>query len=110
MAFFRVRQRGQRPAFQQEFVHSLNTYLMSNTEVENLIIGGYWNISLHAIDKKGGNPWKLTVSRDLVVTMMKEFDLKIGENGCLQRGKSKKTKAIPMNKKRLNFVRALISF
>ena len=60
---------------QQEFIHSLNTYLMSNTDVENLIIGGDWNISLHAIDKKGGNPWKLTVSRDLLVTMMKEFDL-----------------------------------
>ena len=25
---------------QQEFIHSLNTYLMSNTDVENLIIGG----------------------------------------------------------------------
>ena len=60
---------------QQEFIHSLNTYLMSNTDVENLIIGGDWNISLQAIDKKGGNPWKPTVSRDLLMTMMKEFDL-----------------------------------
>ena len=48
---------------------------MSNTDVENLIIGGDWNISLQAIDKKGGNPWKPTVSRDLLMTMMKEFDL-----------------------------------
>ena len=48
---------------------------MSNTDVENLIIAGDWNISLHAIDKKGGNPWKPTVSRDLLMTMMKEFDL-----------------------------------
>ena len=60
---------------QQEFIHSLNTYLMSNTDVENLIIGGDWNISLHAIDKKGGNPWKPTASRDLLMTMMKEFDV-----------------------------------
>ena len=48
---------------------------MSNTDVENLIIGGDWNISLHAIDKKGGNPWKLTLSRDLLMTTMKELDL-----------------------------------
>ena len=60
---------------QQDFIHSLNTYLMSNTDVENLIIGGDWNISLYSIDKKGGNPWKPTVSRDLLMTMMKEFDL-----------------------------------
>jgi len=48
---------------------------MSNTDAENLILGGDWNISLHSIDKKGGNLWKPTVSRDLLMTMMKEFDL-----------------------------------
>ena len=48
---------------------------MSNTDVNNLLIGGDWNISLHTIDKKGRNPWKPTVSRDLLMTMMKEFDL-----------------------------------
>ena len=60
---------------QQEFLHSLNRYLMSNTDVENLIIGDDWNVSLRDIDKKGGNPWKPTVSRDLLLTMMREFDL-----------------------------------
>ena len=60
---------------QQEFIHDLNTYLMSNTDIDNLIIGGDWNVSLQAIDKKGGNPWKPTASRDQLVSMMKEFDL-----------------------------------
>ena len=69
----------------KEFLHSLNRYLMFNTDVENLIIGGDWNVSLHAIDKKGGNPWKPTVSRDLLMTMMREFDLV----RCLQREISK---------------------
>jgi len=40
-----------------------------------LKIGGDWNVSVHAIDKKGGNPWKPTVFRDLLMTMMREFDL-----------------------------------
>jgi len=48
---------------------------MSNADIKNLIIGGDWNVSLHAIDKKGGNPRKPTVSRDLLMTMMREFDL-----------------------------------
>ena len=48
---------------------------MSNTDIENLLIGGDWNISLQAIDKKGGCPWKLTASREQLLTMMKEFDL-----------------------------------
>ena len=60
---------------QQEFIHNLNTYLMSNTDIDNLIVGGDWNVSLQAIDKKGGNPWKATASRDQLVSMMKEFDL-----------------------------------
>ena len=60
---------------QQVFLHNLSTFLMSNTDIENLLIGGDWNVSLQAIDKKGGSPWKPTASRDQLVTMMKEFDL-----------------------------------
>ena len=48
---------------------------MSNTDIENLLVGGDWNISLQAIDKKGGSPWKLTASREQLLTMTKEFDL-----------------------------------
>ena len=60
---------------QQEFIHNLSTYLMANTDIENLLIGGDWNVSLQAIDKEGGIPWKPTTSRDQLVSMMKEFDL-----------------------------------
>lgn len=48
---------------------------MFNIDVENFIIGGDWNILLYVIDKKGGNFWKLIVFRDLLMIMMKEFDL-----------------------------------
>ena len=58
------------------FLHNLSTFLMSNTDIENLLIGGDWNVSLQAIDKKGGSPWKPTAKpKDQLVTMMKEFDL-----------------------------------
>ena len=60
---------------QQVFLHNLSTFLMPNTDTENLLIGGDWNISLQAIDKKGGSPWKPTASREQLVTMIKEFDL-----------------------------------
>ena len=48
---------------------------MANTDIENLVIGGDWNVSWQAIDEKGGIPWKPTASRDQLVSMMKEFDL-----------------------------------
>ena len=48
---------------------------MSNTDIENLLTGGDWNVSLQAIDKNGGNQWKPTASRDQLMTAMKEFDL-----------------------------------
>ena len=48
---------------------------MSNTDIENLLMGGDWNISLQVIDKKGGSPWKPTASREQLVTMMEELDL-----------------------------------
>ena len=31
---------------QQEFLHDLSAYLMSNTDTERLIVGGDWNITL----------------------------------------------------------------
>ena len=48
---------------------------MANRDIENLVTGGNWNVSLKAIDKKGGIPWKPTTCRDQLVSMMKEFDL-----------------------------------
>ena len=48
---------------------------MANTDIENLLIGGDWNVSLQAIDKKSGIPWKPAASRDQLVSRMKEFNL-----------------------------------
>lgn len=57
---------------------------MSNTDLENLVICGDWNVSLQALYKKGGSPWKATASRDQLVTRMQEFEL----GGCFQSEKS----------------------
>ena len=37
---------------QQVFLHNLNEYLMYNMDVENLIIGGDWNVTLQSLDKR----------------------------------------------------------
>ena len=60
---------------QQEFLHDLNTYLMSNTDIESVIVGGDWNITLQAIDKTGGTFWKPTIARDKLIMLMNEFAL-----------------------------------
>ena len=60
---------------QTEFLHYLNQYLMSNTDIANVIIGGDWNVTLHAIDKKGGAPWKPNMYRDNLISMMEELEL-----------------------------------
>lgn len=60
---------------QQEFLQDLSAYLMSNTDTERLIVGGDWNITLQPIDKRGGTPRKSTITRDKLLTMMKEFAL-----------------------------------
>ena len=39
---------------QQKFLLNLNRYLVSNTEINSLIEGGDWNVTLQAMDKKGG--------------------------------------------------------
>ena len=61
--------------YNNSFLHNLNTYLVSNTDTGSLIIGGDWNVTLEAVDKKGGVPWKPTIYRDKVVTMMEELHL-----------------------------------
>ena len=60
---------------QQEFLHDLSTYLISNTDIGGVIVGGDWNITLQAIDKRGGAAWKPTTARDKLVMMMKELAL-----------------------------------
>ena len=60
---------------QQKFVLNLNRYLMSYTEISNLIVGGDWNVTLQAIDKKGGTPWRPTLYRDKLVSLMYSIGL-----------------------------------
>ena len=48
---------------------------MSNTDIANVIIGGDWNVTLYAIDKKGGAPWKPNMYRDNLISMMEELEL-----------------------------------
>jgi len=37
---------------QKKFLLNLNRYLISNTEISILIVGGDWNVTLQAMDKK----------------------------------------------------------
>ena len=48
---------------------------MYNTDVENLIIGGDWNVTLQSLDKRGGIPWKASTYRDSLISMMEELEL-----------------------------------
>ena len=60
---------------QQKFLLVLNRHLVSHTDVNNLIIGGDWNATLQAIDKKGGIPWRQTVYCDKLISMMEGIGL-----------------------------------
>ena len=46
---------------------------MSHTEISNLIVGGDWNFTLQAIDKKGGIPWRPTIYRDNLMAIMDDI-------------------------------------
>ena len=48
---------------------------MSYTEISNLIVGDDWNVTLQAIDKKGGTPWRPTLYRDKLVSLMYRIGL-----------------------------------
>ncbi|KAL9953780.1 hypothetical protein ACROYT_G041245 [Oculina patagonica] len=60
---------------QQKFLLTLNRYLMSHTEISNLIVGGDWNVTLQACDKKGGIPWRPTLYRDKLIAIMDDIGL-----------------------------------
>jgi len=60
---------------QQKFLLTLNRDLMSHTEISNLIVGGDWNVTLQACDKKGGIPWRPTLYRDKLIAIMDEIGL-----------------------------------
>ena len=60
---------------QNNFIQGLNEALLSNAEIDNVIIGGDWNVTLERIDKKGGAQWKPTTYRDKLLLMMEESNL-----------------------------------
>ena len=56
-------------------MRNLNNFLITNVDIGNLIVGGDWNVTLEAVDKKGGSQWKPTSYRNQLISMMKEFSL-----------------------------------
>jgi len=60
---------------QQKFLLNLNRYLISNTEISNLIVGGDWNVTQQAMDKKGGVPWRSSLYRDKLAVIMGDIGL-----------------------------------
>ena len=60
---------------QLRFISTLNGFLCLNANISELILGGDWNVTLEAIDKSGGIPWRLTAYREQVLAMAKEFGL-----------------------------------
>ena len=60
---------------QLAFLRNLNNFLVTNVDIGNLIVGGDWNVTLEAVDKKGGSQWKPTSYRNQLISMMKEFSL-----------------------------------
>ena len=62
-------------AEQLRFIEELNNYLIDQSELMTLIIGGDWNCTLTKKDKKGGLPWRPTGFRNLILITMDIFDL-----------------------------------
>ena len=60
---------------QLAFLCNLNNFLITNVDIGNLIVGGDWNVTLEAVDKKGGSQWKPTSYHNQLISMMKEFSL-----------------------------------
>ena len=60
---------------QLAFLRNLNNFLITNVDIGNLIVGGDWNVTLEAVDKRGGSQWKPTSYRNQLISMMEEFSL-----------------------------------
>ena len=53
----------------------MNGFLCSNANISELILGGDWNVTLEAMDKSSGIPWRSTTYRDQVFALSREFEL-----------------------------------
>ena len=54
----------------RKYSENLTEILILKADISNLIIVGDWNVTLEAVDKKGGIQWKPSVYRDLFVEFM----------------------------------------
>lgn len=52
-------------ALQKAFIENLTEILISKADISNLITVGDWNVTLEAVDKKGGIQWKPRVSIEI---------------------------------------------
>ena len=50
-------------------------FLCSNANISKLILVGDWNVTLEAINKSGGIPWRTTAYCDQVLALSREFEL-----------------------------------
>ena len=62
-------------ALQKAFIDNLTEILISKADISNLITAGDWNVTLDAVDKKGGIQWKPSVYRDLLAAFMDQLNL-----------------------------------
>ena len=83
-------------ALQKAFVENLTEILISKADISNLISVGDWNVTLEAVDKKGGIQWKPSVYRDLLAAFMDEL------NHPSKRGFTYESSALKM-KSRIDF-------
>ena len=87
-----------KPIEQENFVQGLNEFLLRNVNVDKLIIGGDWNVTLEQIDKKDGARWEPTAYRNKLASMMKDLDL----TDIFREKKTKKSKLLKV-KSRIDF-------
>ena len=57
------------------FLQKLTYLLVSKTCISKVIMAGDWNTTLSHLDKTGGLPWRETLYRNGLLSLMKEFNL-----------------------------------
>ena len=60
---------------QLQFMQELNNCIIDKSELTSLIVAGDWNCTLSKKDKFGGEQWKPSSYRNLIMTTMEMFDL-----------------------------------
>ena len=55
--------------YQDNFIKTISKHQASKTDNSKVIISGDWNTTLNPIDKNGGQPWKATNYRNVLVSV-----------------------------------------